>query len=334
MTSPPIRLLVAAGIGCSLGLAGCAQKPAAPASAAPKPATTEVIGHETELLKLTLTPQAEARLGLKTVPVAEGRSGRSRTVHGEVIAAPFAGGVPATSVTDLATLSANQARADGDVARTRAELQVAQRAFTRAEALVREEAGSVRARDEAESALGAARANLAAAQAQRNLLGPRLTDAGRQGPRWVRAAAFASDLESVERGASASVSALGAGPRAHIARPVQGPPTANLAAGTVDLYYALPADAADLRVGQRVAVELPLRGASAGVSVPVSALLTDIYGGEWVYVRSGTHAYERRRVEIASRTGASALVRRGLGQGAEVVTAGAMELYGAEFGSK
>jgi hypothetical protein len=329
------RGLIVGWATVSILLAGCGDKPTKAAAAAPvKPATTELIGHESELLKLKLTPAAETRLGLKTVAVGVGAARQTRTVHGEVVAAPPAGGTPITSTTDITTLAGNQARADGEVARLRAELAVAEKAYNRADALVKEEAGSVRARDEAEAARGVARANLAAAQAQRRLLGPAVGGLGRQSAVWIRAAAFASDIDKVDRSAPATVRGLGAETVGRSARPVQAPPSANLAAGTVDLYYMLPNPGNMLSIGQRVVVELPLQGQVGGLWVPTSAVLRDIYGGEWVYVRSAPQAYERRRVEIGSVQGAQLLVARGLNPGAEVVVAGAMELFGTEFGSK
>ena len=334
MIAPQRRVAALTSMAACLALAACGAKDKPAAAAPAKPAKVETIGHESELLKLTLTPEAETRLGLTTVPVGQGTSRKVRMVHGEVVVAPPVGGVPTSSTTDLATLGANQARADGDVARIRAEFEVAQKAYARADALVKEEAGSVRARDEAEAALGAARANLTAAQAQRALLGPRVAGLGSQQTVWIRAAAFAADVGAVDRAAPATVRGLGADGAAHTARPANGPPSANLTAGTVDIYYSLPNPGNALRVGQRVAVELPLRGEAGGMQVPASAILRDIYGGEWVYVRTAPHTYERRRIEASSFQGGQVLLRKGLAAGAEVVTAGAMELYGTEFGSK
>ena len=68
--------------------------------------------------------------------------------------------------------------------------------------------------------------------------------------------------------------------------------------------------------------------------VPASAILRDIYGGEWVYVRSAPRAYERRRIEVGAFSNGQALLSRGLARGDQVVTAGAAELFGAEFGAK
>jgi hypothetical protein len=317
-----------------LSAAACGPKPAASTAPPAAPSTATVVGHETDLLRITLTPEAEIRLGLKTAAVGEGSAALTRTVHGEIVAPPRPGGVPTNSTTDLVALGANQARTDGDVARTRSELEVAQKAYNRAAALVQEEAGSVRARDEAEAALGVARANYAAAQQQRALYGPAVAAMGRQDVVWVRAAAFASDLDRVDRTAPAQVRTLGPDGVARSARPTEGPPSANLVAGTVDLYYTLPNTGAAFRVGQRVAVDLPVRGQRSGLAIPASAVLRDIYGGEWVYVRTAPRAYERRRVELGPERSGEALVTRGLTSGAQVVIAGAMELFGAEFGSK
>ncbi len=312
-------------VACSVG---------SPPAAVVKPVKADSVGHESELLKLTLTPEAEQRLGLKTVALVQGTSRLVRSVQGEVVAAPISGGLPVSSAMDLGTLSAGQASADGEVARRRAELQVAERAFVRAEALVREEAGSVRARDEAESVLGVARANLATAQAQRALLGPPLADVARGDRMWVRAAMYAADLANIDSRAPAQVKSLGAVDRERSARPVDGPPTANTSAGTVDLYYALASDTEPFRLGERVAVEVPLRGNSSSLVSPASAILRDIHGGEWVYVLVAAHAYERRRVEVTSTVNGQARLARGPGAGAQVVSEGAMELFGAEFGAK
>jgi hypothetical protein len=318
-------ILIATGIA----LAGCG-KAASPAPA--KPAKAEPVGHETELLRLTLTPDAERRLGLKTVAVGSGATRRTRAAHGEVVAAPLAGGLPTATGTDLGTLAASQARADGDVARARAEFDVAKKAHVRADQLVRQEAGSLRARDEAASVFGVARANLETAQVQRALLGQPVAALGRAGALWVRVSAFAADLESLDRAAPALVRALGGVGGGLRATPMNGPPSGDASAGTVDLYYAVPAGG--LRVGQRVAVDLPMRGAASGLLAPTSAIVRDIHGGEWVYVRVKPQVYERRRVELAAQSGGFAQITRGLAGGAEVVTAGAAELFGTEFGTK
>ncbi|MBX9815389.1 MAG: efflux RND transporter periplasmic adaptor subunit, partial [Sphingomonas sp.] len=172
------------------------------------------------------------------------------------------------------------------------------------------------------------------ARDQRRLLGPAIARLGQSGALWVRAALAGGDAQHLMADANALVRPL-AGGGAVSARPVAGPPTATPGAASIDRYFALPR-AAGFSLGQRVLVELPLRGGGAegALSVPASAILTDINGGEWVYVETAPNAFERRRVEVSRIAGDRASLARGPAPGARVVTAGAAELFGTEFGTK
>ncbi|MGL4542054.1 MAG: efflux RND transporter periplasmic adaptor subunit, partial [Polymorphobacter sp.] len=325
--SLPWRLPVAA----LLLLAGCGEQPKSPAT---KPSKSDPVGRETELLKLTLTPQAEKRLAIRTAVVGTGTNARVRATHGEIVAPTGSTNVPVRSVTDLAELSSALAEADGDIARARPQVELAQLNYDRAERLVGLQSGSARARDEARAELGIARAALAAASAQRRLLGPSMAAMAVQTALWVRVPVSSGDLDAIVQDANALVRPLGSGVAPHIARPVRALPSSDADAGTVDLYFTLANADRAFRVGQRVGVELPMRGASSGLVVPAAAIIRDIYGGEWVYQRVAPQQFERRRVEVAATTGASVLLARGLEPGAIVVTAGAAELFGTEFGAK
>ncbi|MCH2239535.1 MAG: efflux RND transporter periplasmic adaptor subunit, partial [Blastomonas sp.] len=180
---------------------------------------------------------------------------------------------------------------------------------------------------------GAAKAAADAAAAQRRLLGPAVASLGTQRHVWVRVPVFGSDLAGLQQGQSALVSPLGQEGAKRSARPVDAPPSANAVAGTVDLYFALDNRDRAYRVGQRVSVALPLAGGrSEGLSVPTSAILSDIYGGEWVYAKTEADTYVRQRIEVAATEGGRAILSRGLRPGTLVVTAGAAELFGTEFG--
>jgi len=311
---------------------GCEGEPSAKPAA---PAKVEAVAHEADLLRLTLTPQAQQRLGIRVVRIGDGSAARTRETSGEVVVPPSsAGGVPTGSTSNIAQIGASQATADGEVARTEALVRLARIALARADALVREEAGSVRARDEAAAGLATARAAAEAAHAQRRLLGPSVVAMSSQAILWVRVPVFGTDVGGVERGRPAIVRPLGnatASPRS--APAVQAPPSANATAGTVDLYFALDNRDRAYRVGQRVAVALPLGGTEAGLTVPTAAIVRDIYGGEWVYRRAAPNTYVRQRIEVANVAGDRALLSRGLERGAEVVTDGAAELFGTEFGT-
>lgn len=314
-----------------LALAGCGSEPSKP----PIPAAhAETIAHETELLKLNLTPQAQQRLGIALARVGGGSTSATREVAGEIVVPPTsANGVPVSSTTNLQQIGSQQAAADAELARATAQARLARIALNRADALVREEAGSVRGRDEAAAALAAAQAALGAARQQRQLLGPAVASLGSQPVLWVRASVFGSDIGNVRRDGAATIRTLGDGGAPRSARPVQAPPSANTNAGTVDLYFAVNNRDRAFRVGQRVAVDLPLAGQTEGLSVPSAAILRDIYGGEWVYQKTAPNTFVRQRVEVASESGGRALLARGLMAGAQVVTDGAAELFGTEFGA-
>lgn len=312
-------------------LAGCGEKTATPPA---PPAHAEAIAHESELLKLSLTPQAQQRLGIVLARVGGGSATATREVAGEIVVPPIsANGVPVNSTTNLQQIGSQQAAADAELARATAQARLARIALGRAASLVREEAGSVRARDEAAAALAAAQAALGAARQQRRLLGPAVASLGAQPALWVRASVFGSDMGEVRREASAAVRTLGDGGAPRSARPVQALPSANTVAGTVDLYYAVDNRDRAFRVGQRVSVDLPLAGQTEGLSVPSAAILRDIHGGEWVYQKTDPDTFVRQRVEVASESGGRALLARGLTDGAQVVTHGAAELFGTEFGA-
>ena len=316
-----------------LALSACGG-PGAPQGAI-KPAKVDPVAHESELMRITLTPEAERRLGIAVAAASPDQAQDRVTTHGEVVVPPAAsGGVPITATTDLMTLAANQARADGDIARAAAQARVAQVNAQRAEALVREEAGSIKARDDALAAAAVARADLGAARAQRHLLGAPVASLGRQNILWVRVPVLAADLTRVDRGAPAMIRPLGGMAGTLSGRPVAAPPSSNVTAGSIDLYYAIPNTRA-LGVGQRVAVELPAAGdAVPGLSIAASAILHDAYGGEWVYVRTAPRTFERRRVLLAGIRGGRAMLAMGLKPGDQAVTAGAAELFGTEFGAK
>jgi len=311
-------------------LAACGSGPTTPAK---PPAHTEAIAHETELVRLKLTPEAQKRLGIVTERVGTGTASAIRMTSGEIVISAGVGGAPINSASNLQQIGAQQVAADGELARARAQLALARIAYDRASALVDEEAGSIRARDEATAALGAAKAAADAAAAQRRLLGPAVASLGGQRYVWVRVPVFGSDLAGLQQGQSALVSPLGQDGAKRSARPVDAPPSANAVAGTVDLYFALDNRDRAYRVGQRVSVALPLAGGrSEGLSVPASAILRDIYGGEWVYTRTEADTYVRQRIEVAATEGGRAILSRGLRPGMAVVTAGAAELFGTEFG--
>jgi multidrug efflux pump subunit AcrA (membrane-fusion protein) len=150
---------------------------------------------------------------------------------------------------------------------------------------------------------------------------------------WIRVPVYAGDVDAIDATRPVAVGKLGATDPPKYARRVTAPLKGDPAAASVDLYFELPGAGVSLRPGERVLVELPLRSTEKGLVVPVAAVLYDIHGDTWVYEDLGGNAYARRRIEVARHAGEHAVVTRGIGEGALVVTAGAAELFGTEFGA-
>jgi cobalt-zinc-cadmium efflux system membrane fusion protein len=262
-----------------------------------------------------------------------------------------------------------RAQAEQGVAVALARVEAAEARATRAESLASAQAGSVRASEEARAEREVARAALVAARARRARLvssplasdvvlavrapydgvvrqvfaaegqslaaGAPLLELVALDPLWVRVPVYAGDFASVDARAAVRVSALSApasepGVRAE---PVAAPPTADTTAITRDLYYALPNADGQWAPGVRVRVQLSLRSRGGALTLPASAVVWDNHGGAWVYATTGAYTYTRRRVEVDRIEDATAVLLRGVVAGDRVVTTGAAELFGVEFGA-
>lgn len=148
---------------------------------------------------------------------------------------------------------------------------------------------------------------------------------------WVRVPVIPGELERIDRAAAVPVRRLG-GAEERTATPVQAPPSADPVAATVDLYYALPADAPEQSPGERVMATLPYATGEAVAEIPRSALVYDEHGGAWVFVCDDDTTFRRTEVEVADASGGRARLRRAPAQGTCIVSVGAIELYGAEVG--
>lgn len=151
---------------------------------------------------------------------------------------------------------------------------------------------------------------------------------------WVRVPLYAGDAAQVRRESPATVHALAGalGGPVIIASPVVAPPSADASASSVDLFYEVRGGT--LRPGERVGVTLPLGGrGERALTIPLDALVRDMSGGSWVYERADSTKFIRRRVEVVRVAGRLAVLSLGPKPGTPVVTAGAAELFGTEFGA-
>ena len=151
-------------------------------------------------------------------------------------------------------------------------------------------------------------------------------------PLWLQVPVFVGDLGEIDVRAAAAMR-LRVDESTRVAAPVRGPLTADPTAATADLFYAVENRDGALRPGMRALLTVPLRAEEDAVTIPVSAAVYDLEGGVWVYAKIREGTYARRRVALARTVGDIAVLSRGLAVGDEVVTVGAAELYGTEFGA-
>jgi cobalt-zinc-cadmium efflux system membrane fusion protein len=259
------------------------------------------------------------------------------------------------------------AEANFTAATTRVE--AAKERAERAVLLLRDGVGSVRAREDADEALRLAETELEAARSKleqientpvstdvtiaiptphRGILrdvyiaegqivsaGTLLYEVAEFDPVWIRAPIYSGEVGSMEQKRNAIVRPLNAraGREGRAAIPVAAPPSADPLSGTTNLFYKLANPDLALRPGELVRVSIPRSGRDECLQVPYKAILYDINGGTWVYEKTGDHAFTRRRVAVAGISGDTACLSEGAESGTIVVTDGAAELFGAEFGA-
>ena len=257
--------------------------------------------------------------------------------------------------------------AERDVAAARAALDAVQRRAERAEILLKDGSGSRRAAEEARADLATAQATFQAASerlAIANRSGVSLSNElvvqspisgivelvsaqpgqtvaasapiakiSRVDRLWIRTPVYSGDLRNLDADQGASILRLGepADSGGLPARRVAAPPSATASASAIDLMFEVPGSST-LSPGERVNVRLNGKGTETAIVVPHGALLHDIHGGTWVYVKSGAHVYSRRRVEVQDIVNNLVVLTRGPEVNTPVVTNGAAELYGVEFG--
>ncbi len=270
-----------------------------------------------------------------------------------------------------AMVVSSQIQAQGDMKQAAAQVVGAKIAFTRAKQLLADRAGSQRQVDEAEAALNVAMEAQKAASERKSLLDKLTLDAqigvaqaiAIQSPHdgilqtvsarvgqvvnagaplfeivdlntlWIRVPVYAGLVNEIDTDAIADGSGLNSASEHFTATPIVTPPTATALSASVDLYYSVDNTESRFRPGERVTVHVPLKGETESLVVPRAAILRDIYGTGWVYVRSGENEFRRERVAVTFTTQQLAVLSLGPDVGTDVVVDGAAELFGTEFGA-
>lgn len=367
---------------------GTACKPAsAPASTAPaaKFERTTLEG----LVTITLREDSEKAIGLELGDVEKGPRPLQLTVGGEVmvpagrelvLAAPVGGRIAGVlpqpgavvksgqvlmTLVPLATVDRDvRARAQRDLEVAKADGQLAETRLTRAESMMNDRSGSVRAFEDARAQQQIAIASVASAESRLQTLTSGALDAdvslavrspadgvlrsvrvgvGQSVPggaplveiastgRWVRTALSSGDAVRTAKAPHAWATRLGSGQRVELGV-LQGPPSADVLRGTVDVFHSLPSTV-DWSPGERVLVQLEADALEDRLSVPFTSVVRDAEGGAWVFVQAAPHQFRRQRVEVLHRDGQRMVLARGPAAGAKVVAVGAIELWGFELGA-
>ncbi len=271
-----------------------------------------------------------------------------------------------------AQLAQTRVDVDGQLQQAIVQVEATRIAWERADRLAREQAGTLRAVDEALAALNLAKKTLAAVEARKKLvdaitldeaagsLQPLAIESPKNGviralsaeigeivatgaplfevmqldPIWIKASIYAGEIEAFDRDQAALVGDLAERDlsKTRAARPIPAPPTATPLAATVDLYFELSNDDGRFHPGERVSVRLATRLSGKSRTIPWSAVVHDINGGQWVYEQTAPQVFVRRRVQIEHVSEGRAVLRDGPAEGTLIVTAGAIELFGTEFG--
>jgi hypothetical protein len=316
--------------------AGVASAADAPPAIGTQPARVSNARPEADLTKVELSAEAETRLGVRLAVIEQRPLQRTRVLGGEVlVAVPPTGDAKALVMqapSDPVQAAKELVVAENEVRAGAVQVETASLELKRAQQVLAGGAGSARAVDEAKAKLATARIVLETGQQRRDML----TAATRQtaAALWVRVPIYAGDVAALAEGAPANVSRLGnqAEGASITAQPVTGPASANPAAATLDLFFALSHNAIALRPGEKVDVALRLRDAERATVVPWSAVLHDVHGNEWIYEQTAPHTFVRRRVQIRFVTDGVAALASGPPAGTRVVTDGAAELFSTELG--
>lgn len=175
--------------------------------------------------------------------------------------------------------------------------------------------------------------------------GTPLCEVVRRAALWVRVPIPSSQISAVAIEAHALIGDLSVHPsRAPLrAIPVpHAPQTSQPGSGALDVYFALP-EAAPFRIGQHVAAWVAQStgwGTGAGedaldlTAIPTAALLYGPSGETWVYEQVAPQTYVHRRVDVLRSEGTQILLQgpSAPAVGAQLVTTGAAELVGVEYG--
>ena len=317
-----------------LGPAQGAQPAAAGPARDPTPVTLEKVPG-TGVKRVTLSPRAAERLGLRTGVISEETIVRRQMVSGLVTSRAGAGQLAGHAPGQLAGLAAGQAQQPppriraqqagaglfSGFAQAARPLPIAQAAPPpRATPAMTLQGGAAPLPRVAEQPAPATAPPL-----------PLLEDA------WVLVTLSSGEWERLAQDKPARLLPLltrEARP-AMTALPSGVPPAEDFKRSMLSLYYVVAGKDHGLTLNSRMRVELEVAGgAETHKVVPYGAVYYDGKGNPWIYVRTRPLTFERQRISVERIEGDKALLSAGPPSGTTIVTVGAALLYGSEIFGK
>jgi membrane fusion protein, heavy metal efflux system len=255
----------------------------------------------------------------------------------------------------------------GQISNAETQVNITRIALNRAQKLLEDKAGSLRNVQEAQAAHDQANDTLSALKQRQQLIIRSLANQGtktiiaapengivtalnfqtgqvvsagailfvvsNQSKAWIRTAVPVGDIDQMLSHDSAVVQNFSnqKSPQ-FVALPITAPPSSVLNTLTVDVYHELNNASSAFTPGQRVSVELKMKGQAMFDIIPWSSVIFDIYGNTWVYEKTAAKTYNRKRVMLNHVIGADAALEQGPQQGKDIVDQGAQELFALETG--
>jgi biotin carboxyl carrier protein len=289
----------------------------------PAPAVVKPIP-EKNLNQLQLTEDAVRRLAIQTTAVREEQVTRKRIIGGEVVAVPEA----------AQTISASGA---GTIAApTGASLPLVGTPLSAGQAVMRlVPSGANKTPVDVKVPRATTLTRLLVAPGQTVDAGQALFETADISKVLVRAPVYIGEVDKVNRATPAQILPLARGeqPNGLTATIVELPAIGDARTSTAALYYLVDSANHGLAPGQRVRVELSLTGSGVQQKVvPYAAVIYDLHGDTWAYTNPQPLTYIREHIGVEYIDGDLAVLSQGPIPGTQVVTVGAAELFGTEFG--
>ncbi len=292
---------------------------------------------EESLTTITLSESAERRLAIRVVPIELQSIQITQSYPGEVVFPLQEGsnGLPslASHTPDaIRDLLQKQIEADAAVEKANKQAIFAKSQHEQTRSMLGRKIVSQMEVDKSKLDWEEAEISLSAAKRIRALLGKSaFAQTSANNHFWVKSPIYGGDVDRLDLETNALLNEINSDTLDLIAQPINEYRTANATQGTVDIYFELPSSD-NLILGQRVRIDIPLKRKPESSVIPWSAVLFDIHGSQWVYQQIAPFTYTRRFVQVERVAGNKALLIAGPPAGSLIVTEGAAELMGTEFG--